>query len=162
MSNDEKTNYLDELDELEDDFDVEVKFYRPPPLFKSFVLNPFPYSEFGKKVTVICKTGQLKLPKDIIEIYQTQRHWNFENYHHMELMALLYLHYYKDCDEWKTKPKLLECELQEILEALPHFRNISELLSYAFINGDLKYHDFEQVIESDVSGSYDVTGVNDN
>lgn len=161
MSDDEKENYLDELDELDDDFDVEVKVYRPPPSFKSFVLNPFPYNEMGKKIVVICKTGQLKLPKNIVETYQVQRHWNFENYHHMELMSLLYLHYYKDCDEWKTKPKILERELQEILEALPHFNNLSELFSYAFVNGDLKFHDFEQVIESDVSGSYDVTGVND-
>lgn len=151
-------NYLEELSDLEDDFDVEVKVYSPPPSFKEFALNPFP--NMGKKISTECKTGSIKLPKDIIVIYTQDKGWSFENYHQMELMALLYLHYYKDCDEWQ-EPHVLDLEIRDILEALPHFRSVNELLSYAFIHGDLKYADFEQVVESDSAGTYDVTGLND-
>lgn len=153
------TNYLDELDELDDDFDVEVKVYRPPQSFRSFILKPF--HGVGVFDSVLCKTGYIKLPKEIIEIYQKQKQWNFENYHAMELMALLYLNYYKDCDEWKTNPKELESEIQDISGALPHFRSISELFTYAVINGDMKQTDFDQVIESNSNNSYDVTGLNE-
>lgn len=155
----DKTNYLDELDNLDDDFDVEVKIYRPPQYFRSFVMTPF--HGVGIFETVMCKTGPIKLPKEIIELYQKQAQWNFENYHSMELMALIYLNYYKDCDEWRLKPKLLESEIQDICAALPHFKSISELFTYAVINGDMKQTDFDQVIESNSSNSYDVTGLND-
>jgi hypothetical protein len=36
------------------------------------------------------------------------------------------------------------------------------LFSYGFINGDLKYGDFDQVVESEGQHTYDVTGLNDN
>lgn len=152
-------NYLDQLDDLEDDFDVEVKAYQPPPHFKEFIINPFP---FGTRITILCKTGPIKLPKEIIERYTIELEWNFTNYHRIELMALLYLHYYKTSDEWQTNKGLLENEVQDILSSLPHFKSISELFTYAFTNGDLKYRDFEQVIESDATGSYEVTGFDDN
>lgn len=153
----QESNYLNDLSDIEDDFDVEIKVYQPPPPFKKFALNPF--SHFEKRVTIECKTGQIKLPKEIINKYVSLG-WVFGNYHRMELMALLFLHYYKDCDEWK-KSEIINTELRDIIEAIPHFNSISELLSYAYIQGDLKVSDFEQIIESDGSGSYDVTGLND-
>ncbi len=157
---DDNENYLDELSELDDDFDVEVKVYYPPPSFKSFVLKPFPHLKISTFKPITCKTGQIKLPKEIIEIYQLRYSWNFENYHAIELLALIYLHYYRNCDEWLNK-KNLNSEINDILSALPHFKNIGELFSCAFINGDIKQNDFDQVIESDSSGSYDVTGLSD-
>lgn len=149
-------NYLDQLDELDDDFDVEVKIYRAPQSFRSFAINPF--NGNCSSGIIMCKTGQVKLPKELIQKFH---HWDFENYHHMELMALLYLNYYKDSDEWYKKPNRLDNEIQDILNALPHFKSISELFTYAVINGDMKSTDFDQVIESDSTNSYDVTGLNE-
>ncbi len=157
-SNDD-INYLEELDNFDDDFDVEVKVYHPPPSFKEFSIQPF--THLTRTIQVECKTGNIKLPKEIIDFYRNNKGWDFDNYHRIELLALMYLHYYKDCDEWNKKG-VLEREMQDIMEALPHFKNISELLTYGFINGDLKYSDFDQVVESEGQHSYDVTGLNDN
>jgi hypothetical protein len=139
-----------------DDFDVELKLYLAPPEFKEFLKAPFREIESPLK-PILCKSGQVKLPKQIIDIYVGERHWNFENYHQMELAALLYLHFYKDCDEWQVGDALSR-EIATILEALPHFKSVNEIITYAYINGDLKLGDFNQVVEMDENGAEDVTG----
>lgn len=154
----DEENYLENLD-LEytgDDFDVEVLQYDPPQPFKQFIFRPFSHMKDFKVIE--CKTGQLKLPKKIIRKYVDEKEWNFENYHRVELLALLYLHYYKDCEEW-TDQKVMDVEITSILEALPKFKTIDELFTYSFMQGDLKTGDFDQVIEVDDSGPQDVTNL---
>lgn len=151
-----ESSYLNDLD-LDitgDDFDVEVRHYQPPCSFEEFLHNPFAWMFDFKSIT--CKTGQIKLPKEIIRTYTEQKNWNFENYHATELLALLYLHYYRDCDEWMDS-KVLENEIDTILEALPHFKTINELFTYSFMQGDLKFGDFDQVIEVGDDGATDIT-----
>ena len=150
-------NHLTELELLDDDFDVEIKQYIAPISFKKFVINPFYW--MSDLISVECKTGICKLPKEIVEIYMIRKGWNFENYHYTELISLLYLHYYKDCDEWRIK-KNIDNAIANVLEALPHFKSISELFSYAFTNEDLAINDFDMVIEVDEHGSHDVTNRN--
>lgn len=156
----EEKSYLNDLD-LEvtgDDFDVEVTYYQPPCSFDEFLNNPFAWMSDFK--TVSCKTGTLKLPKEIIQTYVKQKNWNFENYHFTELIALLYLHYYRDCDEWMND-NILKTEIDTILDALPHFKTIGELFTYSFMHGDLKLDDFAQVIEVDSNGAVDITDLTD-
>ncbi len=153
-------NYLEELDLnlVGDDFDVEVSLYHPPSPFKTFIFKPF--SWMPDPIVVECKTGQFKLPKKIIRKYADEKGWNFENYSRIELLALLYLHYFKDCDEWADS-KLLDAEITTILEALPKYKTIDELFTYSFMQGDIKATDFDQIIETDDSGPQDVTGLSE-
>ena len=154
----EDENYLEELDlDLAgDDYDVEVFQYHPPTPFKQFIYKPFAW--MPDPIVVECKTGQLKLPKQIIRTYVDKKGWNFENYSRVELLALLYLHYFKDCDEW-IESKVLDAEITIILEALPKYKTIDELFTYSFMQGDIKIGDFDQVIEVDESGPQDVTNL---
>lgn len=137
-----------------DDFDVEISHYQPPCTFSEFLYKPFAWMDDFQSIE--CKTGRLKLPKKIIDKYSNQHRWKFDNYHYVELAALLYLHYYRDCDEWKDS-ELLKNEVDSIIESLPHFKTIDELFTYSFMNGDIKLGDFDQVIEVDESGASDVT-----
>jgi hypothetical protein len=153
-------SYLSDLDlDLPgDDFDVEVKLYKSPCSFEEFVRAPFDWLPNHKSVE--CKTGVFKLPKDIIDLFVNKKGWNFMNYHNMEILALIYLIYYRDCEEW-TNAEALEKEVVSVLGALPHFKSIQELFTYAFINGDLKIDDFDQVIEVDDTGANDITELAD-
>jgi hypothetical protein len=145
-------DYMNDLDAIDDDYDVDVSHYIAPVEFRKFILYPFKGMTDYK--SIMCKTGLVKLPKKIITLY---KEWNFENYHQMELMSLLYLHYYRDCEEWK-KASVVQTEINTILEALPHFKNITELFTYAVANNDIKLTDFDQVIEVDDHGAKDITG----
>lgn len=154
----ESEEYLNELsydinDKAYDDFDVEVNLYLSPPDFKEFIIAPFKHLNSPLKSSQ-CKSGPIKLPKIILDTYQD---WDFNNYHQMELMAILYLHYYRSCDEWR-KISELEKQVADILIALPHFKSVNELITYAYVSGDIKINDFEQVIEVDENGVEDVTG----
>lgn len=137
--------FLEELDIGQyGDYDIEVSLFEPPVSFKRFVHNPF--STLPDHRPIECKTGQIKLPKSIIEHYIGEKNWNPANYHATELLAIIYIHYYKDCDEWKNED-FLKSEITEILEALPHFSTIEELIKYSYILGDFKLEDFENIID---------------
>ena len=165
-NSDEKTNdktdqYINNLDIGNnfdggdyDDFDVEVKMYVKPVPFREFILYPF--KGLTNYKPIFCKTGQILLPKEIIELYSL---WNFENYHQMELISLLYLHYFRNTNEW-TNQVTLQKEIDSILEALPHFKSITELFTFAYANGDIKSNHFDTLIEIDDSGVHDITGTN--
>jgi hypothetical protein len=155
--NEEIEEYHNELsfdinEETYDDFDVEINTYLSPPDFKEFIFAPFKQLNSPLKST-FCKSGPIKLPKIILDRYEN---WDFNNYHQMELMAILYLHFYRSCDEWR-KISELERQVADILIALPHFKSVNELITYAYVSGDIKISDFEQVIEVDEHGVEDVT-----
>lgn len=154
-----ETSYINDLEDTDlnnDDFDVQLSVYHRCISFREFIKNPFGELD-SALLPVMCKTGQIKLPKKIIDIYIKEKQWNFENYHQMELMALLYLHYNRDCDEWNDQ-KVLDKEIKTILEALPHFKSINEFITYVYASGDLKMEDFDQVIDVDSTGAEDMTG----
>ncbi len=154
-------NYLDELDPddvINDDYDVDLKVYISPPSFRKFALNPFDWLDDRKKID--CKSGQIKLPDAIIKEYTVNRSWDFNNYHYMELLALLYLDFFKNCTEWQNQ-EILNSEIKTILEAIPHFNTIEELFTYAYMNNDLKFDDFNQILEYDGEIERDVTHIAD-
>lgn len=154
----EEATYLDQLDDLGDfdDYDVEVTVYRATPSFRNFI--DLPFDHLSNRIAVECKTGQIKLPKEIVIKYRDEREWDFENYHRIELLALIYFDYYKNSIEWEKEPNLRK-EMEDAMESLPHFRNISELFTYAYLQGDLKVNDFDQVFETEDDQIRDVTGL---
>jgi hypothetical protein len=159
IDQEDKTNYLEQLEDLDlnDDFDVDLDFYAPSTSFKQFVMKPF--SKMDNFVPFQCKIGIMKLPKKIYDRYIVDKRWNPENYSPIQLLALIYLHYYADCDEWKDL-KTMNNITNEITEAL-NIKKIDELFHDAFAYGDIKLSDFEKVVDADDYDIEDITEIAD-